>query len=127
MENQEIIIARAEWGAVAADLLRGCFSYPAILEEVAEQVRAGLAELYTADDGGGIVAAFVLRIDGREGVIVAASGPAALVTELLPHIEARFTGCEVFRIHTMRPAVARILAGRGYAAMPAEIVLRKAA
>lgn len=116
-------IAPASWGEVAAELLRDCFTVPGALELVAAQVEAGAASLFMVDQGDEIIAAFVLRVDGDEGVIVAASGPVSLILELLPHMEARFSGCRVMRIHTARPAVARMLSRRGYGA--AELVLRK--
>jgi hypothetical protein len=118
-----LTIAQASWGEVAAELLRDCFTVPGALEKVAAQVEAGVASLFMVDQGDEIVAAFVLRVDGDEGVIVAFGGPVALSLELLPHMEARFSGVRVIRAHTARPGVAHLLARREYGA--AEIVLRK--
>jgi hypothetical protein len=125
MENQKkLTIAPAGWGQVAADLLRECFTVSGALEMVGAQVESGRALLFTVDDGGGIVAAFVLRVDGTEGVIVAATGGLDLMPELLPLMEARFSGCSAVRIHTARAGLAKLLVARnGYGGQ--EIVLRK--
>lgn len=123
MSALPLTIAQASWGEVAAELLRDCFTVPGALEKVAAQVEAGIASLFMVDQGDEIVAAFVLRVDGDEGVIVAFGGPVALSLELLPHMEARFSGVRVIRVHTARPGVAHLLARREYDA--AEIVLRK--
>lgn len=126
MEKQKkLIVAPAAWGEAAADMLRNCFTVPGALEAVAHQVETGRAQLFTADDGGEIVAAFVLRVDGDEGVIVAANGPLSLIPALLPAMEQRFIGCRAVRVHTARPGLARVLTKHcGYGGQ--EIVLRKA-
>lgn len=125
MEKQaQLIVGRAAWGAAAAELLRDCFTVPGALEQVAQQVKRGRAKLFLADDGGGIVAAFVLRTEGAEGVIVAANAESIeLLPALLPHIEARFIGCKSVRFHTARAGLARMMMAHGYGGQ--EIVLRK--
>jgi hypothetical protein len=121
-----LIIAAAEWGEVIAAQLAPCFTVPGALALVADQVQAGIAQVFTVDDGGGIVGAFVLRVEGSEGVIVAAAGHlegVELLPLLLPQIEARFVGCSAVRVHTARPGLAKVMAGFGYQGQ--EIVLRK--
>lgn len=124
MDAQALTVRPAVWSDAAADMLAGCFTVPGALAHVASQVRAGIASLFEAvAESGEVVCRFVLRTEYAEGVIVAASGPADLVTALLPNMERRFTGCRSVRIHTARPAVARILAAAGYSGQ--EIVLRR--
>lgn len=126
MEKQKALtVAAADWGSPADELLAGCFTNAGALAQVRAQVESGQAQLFMADAGGEIVAAFVLRVDGVEGVIVAAAGPVELIPALLPHMEKRFVGCRAFRIHTARAGLARVLLAHGYDGQ--EIVLRKAA
>jgi len=123
--EKALTVARADWGPVAADLLADCYGDPVELAKVARQVEEGAASLFTADDGGEIVAAFVLRVDGDEGVIVAANARdgVELIPVLLPNMETRFTGCRTVRFHTARPGLAKLMQAFGYAGR--EIVLRK--
>lgn len=123
--EKPLTIAAADWGQVATDLLRECFTRPEALELVRGQVEAGRAALFTVDEGGEIVAAFVLRVDGDEGVIVAANSTDGLATfiALLPHVEQRFTGCKSVRFHTARPGLGKLMRSFGYGGQ--EIVLRK--
>lgn len=121
-----LIVAPAEWGTVAAELLAQCFTVPGALDQVAGQVQEGRAQLFAVDDGGGIIGAFVLRVDGGEGVLVAAAGKldgADLLPLLLPQIEGRFIGCHAIRIHTARPGLVKLLGALGYSGQ--EIVMRK--
>lgn len=127
MEKQEkkLTVAAADWGPVAADLLAGCFTVPGALATVARQVETGAASLFMADDGGEIVAAFVLRVDGDEGVIVAANSNEGvdMIPVLIPNIEGRFMNCRAVRFHTARPGLAKLMQAAGYAGQ--EIVMRK--
>lgn len=123
--EKTLTIARADWGQPAADLLADCFTVPDALDKVARQVEEGAASLFTVDDGGAIVAAFVLRVEGDEGVIVAANSTEGIdmFVALLPHVEERFQGCSAVRFHTARPGLAKIMQAHGYAGQ--EVVLRK--
>lgn len=119
-------IGAADWGAVLAGWLALCFDDPAALAGVARQVESGRATAFAADYDGEIVGAFVLRVDGDEGVIVAAAGDldgVSLVPLLLRHIEGRFNGCRAIRFHTVRPGLARVMAEHGYKGQ--EVVMRK--
>lgn len=126
-QNQEVLtIAPADWGQVLADILAPCFASEQTLIAVGRQVVEGRAIAFTADNGGGIVGAFVLRVDGDEGVIMAAAGElraVSLVPLLLPHIENKFIACKSIRFHTSRPGLAHIMSQYGYAGQ--EVVLRK--
>lgn len=126
METQpeKLTVLAAQWSPQAAELLRPCFTVPGALESVGGQVESGAAVLFVAlAETGEIMAAFVLRVDGNEGVIVAAVGPLPSIPALLPHIEARFIGCDAVRFHTARPAMVRIMAAAGYEGQ--EFVMRR--
>lgn len=121
-----LTIAPADWGDALAEILAPCFDRADDLAEVGAQIVQGRALAFTADDGGSIVGAFVLRVDGYEGVIVAAAGHldgVTLIPLLLPTIEAKFTGCKAIRFHTSKPGMARVMQQFGYRGQ--EIVLRK--
>lgn len=121
-----LIIAPAAWGEMLAAMLAACFTAPGALATVGAQVEDGRALAFTVDYCGEIVAAFVLRVEGAEGVIVAAAGRldgVDLIPALLPHIEDRFTGCRAIRFHTERPGLARLMAAAGYVGQ--EVVMRK--
>ena len=121
-----LTISPADWSALFAELLAPCFTVAGALDAVARQVEEGRASLFAADAGGEVVGAFVLRVDGGEGVIAAAAGRldgVDLVPALLPHIEARFVGCRAIRLHTPRPGLARLMAAQGYSGQ--EVVMRK--
>lgn len=125
-KNQTLTIAPADWGDACAGILRACFAEDRALLEVGRQVVQGRALLFAAETGGEIVGAFVLRVDGDEGVIVAAAGHldgVSLIPALLSHIESKFTGCRAIRFHTDNPAMARVMSRYGYAGQ--EVVLRK--
>ena len=101
----------------------------ASLADLRGQVDAGAA-LFAVREGARLVGAFVLRVDqtaqGSEGVIVAAGGNLPgfdFTVDLLPHVEALFSGVVAIRIHTARPGMARKLAAAGY--MPREMVFAK--
>ncbi|WP_293762599.1 hypothetical protein [uncultured Aquitalea sp.] len=88
------------------------------------QVLQGAA-LFAVEQGGRDVAAFVLRWEGPECVVVAAGGSlpgVSLLDVILPHIEKN-SQAEFVRIHSARPGMARKLAQHGYGV--AEIVYRK--
>lgn len=127
MEKPEkLTVLSAQWSPEAAELLRPCFTVAGALEQVGAQVESGRAVLFVAlAESGEMRAAFVLRVDGDEGVIVAAVGPLKSMPALLPHIEGRFMGCDSVRFHTSRPGVARLMAECGYTDDLPEIVLRK--
>jgi hypothetical protein len=94
-----------------------------------EQIRAQLdhgAQLFQVTHGNELIGAFVLRVDGDEGVIVTCTVKLEgvdMFTALLPSIEAMFNECKSIRFHTARPALARKMATLGYA--PAEMVCIK--
>lgn len=124
--EKSLTIAPALWGQVLAGLLAPCFTVPGALDAVAGQVESGRAHAFSLDYCGEIVGAFVLRVEGREGVIVAAAGlleGVDLTPIMLPHIESRFVGCDAVRFHTARPGMARLVAAHGYVGQ--EVVLRK--
>lgn len=90
----------------------------------AAQVIAG-GTLCVAAHAGHDVAAFLLRQDGPEIVVVAAVGAlpgVSLLDAILPHIEAT-TSAKWIRIHSSRRGMARQLARHGYTM--AEVVYRK--
>lgn len=124
--EKTLIVMAAEWGEVIAAILAPCFTVPGVLAAVGRQVEGGQALAFTADDGGEIVGAFVLRVEGDEGVVVAAAGKVDgvdLIHALLPQIESRFIGCRAIRFHTARAGLAKIMAHYGYTGQ--EIIMRK--
>ncbi len=121
---EKLTVLSAQWSPEAAELLRPCFTVAGALEQVGCQVESGRAVLFVAlAESGAMRAAFVLRVDGDEGVIVAAVGPLESLPALLPHMEKRFAGCRAVRVHTARPALVRILRAAGY--LPQEFVMRR--
>lgn len=121
-----LTVAPASWGPALAAILAPSCSVPGDLHSIGAQVESGQAVAFAVDDGGGIVAAFVLRVDGSEGVVVAAAGALgheSLISLLLPGIEARFVGCSAIRFHTERPGLARVMEKFGYVGQ--EVVMRK--
>lgn len=93
--------------------------------ELRAQFEAGAA-LFFARCGLELVGAYLLRVDGREGVILAAAGDGRgvdLVGLFLPVIEQQFVGVDSIRVHTSRPGMVRRLQAAGYE--PREIVLSK--
>lgn len=88
-----------------------------------EVIAGGL--LFAVEHDGQDVAAFLLRQDGAEVVIVAAAGKLpgiSLLDVILPHIEAT-CGARWVRIHSARRGMAKQLAKHGYGV--AEVVYRK--
>lgn len=121
-DPQTLTIEPGQWGA-AADRLIGLAAPFGTLSDIRAQVESGAARLFYAKHEGGIVLAFVLRVDttanGDEGVIVAAGGDMQgidLTASCLPAIESLFLNCARIRYHTQNPALARKLSRLGYAA-----------
>ena len=116
----------APWSQAMADLLAPCVTNAAALVAIGRQVVNGVATGFLVSAGGRHVAAFVLRVDGDEGVIVAGAGRmngVKLLQTLMPSIEARFSGCRSIRFHTARPGMTRVMARLGYRG--AEVVMQK--
>lgn len=124
-EPQALTLEPGQWGADADRLIAQALQH-ASPADIRHQVEHLGARLFYVRHAGAIVAAFVLRVDGREGVIVAAAGDlpgADLCASCIPAIESLFVGCSSIRYHTASPALARKLARMGYAAR--EIVCMK--
>ncbi len=126
--EKNLTIEPAEWSPAVAMWLTLALQH-ASLADLRGQVDAGAA-LFAVREGARLVGAFVLRVDqtaqGSEGVIVAAGGNLPgfdFTVDLLPHVEALFSGVVAIRIHTARPGMARKLAAAGY--MPREMVFAK--
>ncbi|BBF85398.1 hypothetical protein DLM_1782 [Aquitalea magnusonii] len=82
-------------------------------------------KLFAVEHDGADVAAFLLRWESSECVIVAAGGSlpgVSLLDVIVPHIE-RNCRADFVRIHSARPGIARKLARHGYGV--AEVVYRK--
>ena len=103
----------------------------ATLDDIKFQVANG-AQLFEVEDGaGGVLAAFVLRVDRLAcrtvGVIVAAGGAAPgvdLTASIVPHIEKNmFVGVDAVSVHTERAGLVKKLSRQGYRV--AEIILEK--
>lgn len=127
MENREkvLTIAPREWSPEVAALLARAFTH-GNPEVIGDEVRDGRAGLFGVCQGDTLGAVFVLRVDGDEGVIVAAAGEVPgvdMTAEVLPHVERIFSDVRRIRIHTSRPGLAKKLTRQGYGA--AEIVLFK--
>lgn len=124
----EVTLSAAPWSASAAALLAG-HETPETVEWFKREVERGRSVLYQVEQGGELLAAIVVRIDaepeGLEAVIASAAGSAGfdLTANILPAIEARFSGVNSIRIHTSRAGLCRKLTRQGYE--QAEIVLRK--
>lgn len=122
-----LTIAAAPWSVSVADLLAPCVASDAALIAIGRQVVGGVASAFVARNHDGFaVGAFVLRVDGDQGVIVAAAGDlqgVSLIPALLAHIEARFIGCRSIRFHTGRPGMAHVMGQCGYRG--AEVVMQK--
>lgn len=124
-EPQELTLEPGAWGPDADRLIAQAVQH-ASPADIRHQVENLGARLFYVRQAGAIRAAFVLRVDGREGVIVAAAGDlpgADLTASCMPAIESLFVGCDAIRYHTARPALARKLATLGYQAR--EIVCMK--
>lgn len=125
---EKLTIAPASWGPDVAAWLDRARGAASLADLEAQAGEGGRVFAIMAD--GETVGAFLLRVDqtadGPEGVIVAAAAELAgidMVASCLPGIEALFVDVRAIRYHTARPALARRLAGLGYA--PAELVCRK--
>lgn len=108
------------------ELLAPAIDNERALAGVGRQVVEGAATAFIVEDDGDLVAAFVLRVDDDEGVVVAAGGKGrgyGLIDALLPAIEARFHGCRAIRFHTARPGLARLMLKNGYVGQ--EVVMCK--
>ncbi|MCK9991398.1 MAG: hypothetical protein RugAbin2_02412 [Rugosibacter sp.] len=124
--TKALSVSPAGWGEALAELLAPAFTSEEALIGVGRQVVEGLASAFIVEDEGELVAAFVLRVDDDEGVVVAASGSGQnvrLIPALLASIEARFYGCSAIRFHTARPGLARVMQEYGYVGQ--EVVMRK--
>lgn len=126
MEAQKgLIVERAgEWSPEAERLLSLACVH-ATPGELKGQFEAGAALFFARCDGE-VVGAYLLRVDGSEGVIIAAAGDGRgidLVGTLLPVMERQFLNCATVRIHTSRAGMVRRLTEAGYE--PREIVLAK--
>lgn len=121
-----LTVEPCEWSAQVADVLARAFTH-GNTHDLGRDVRDGRAALFGVRQGGELAGAwFVLRIDGDEGVIVAAAGAVPgvdLVADVVPEIEGMFRGVRRIRIHTSRPGMVKKLARQGYGA--AEVVLFK--
>lgn len=102
----------------------------ATIADIKHQVRNGAQLFELVNQGGGVVGAFVLRVDTLAcrtvGVLVAAGGAVEgvdLTALILPKIETMFYGCDAISVHTERPGLARKLSRQGY--RTAEIILEK--
>lgn len=125
-------LSSGRWNAWAESELQRALPY-APVNGIREQVQAGIATLFTVRFQRRRVACYVLRVDGDEGVIVAAAGAfndaerageVSLTKVLLGRIENQFKNVRAVRIHTARPGLVRRLTAAGY--QPQEFVLRKA-
>lgn len=119
-------VDQAPWSQTMAELLAPCVTNAAALVAIGRQVVNEVATGFLVSAGDRPVAAFVLRVDGDEGVIVAGAGRlngVKLLETLMPGIEARFHGCRSIRFHTARPGMAKVMAKMGYRG--AEVVMQK--
>jgi|GEM_PF-6492087 len=93
--------------------------------EMRAQWEAGAA-LFLVKRGGTMIGAYLLRVDGDEGVILAGAGDGGgidLVGVVVPIMEQQFVGVRSIRVHTSRPGMLRRLVAQGYEAR--EMVLAK--
>lgn len=128
---QALVIAKEDWTEEARSLMGWAFPYLSNsdqreLKRIESMVNDGSATLFMARMSGVAVLAYVLSIEGSEGIVQVAAGnlPGVDLTGLLmPEIEKKFVGCASVRIHTARPGLAKKLAKQGYSAK--EIVLVK--
>lgn len=130
-ENEAITITSEQWTEEAHSLIK--WAFPNLSAADADTMRGikhsvctGKASLFIARLSGVAVLAYVLSVEGKEGVVLVAAGnvPGVDLTAIvLPEIEKKFIGCESVRIHTARPGLAKKLAKQGYGAK--EIVLVK--
>lgn len=130
-ENQALTITAEQWSEDAHSLIE--WAFPNLSQADAETMRGikhsvctGKSTLFIARLSGVAVLAYVLTVEGTEGVVTVAAGNVPgvdLTAVVLPEIEKKFIGCESIRIHTARPGLAKKLAKQGYAAR--QIILVK--
>lgn len=116
--EKSLTIEPATWCAQTDHLIGQALQH-ATPAEIRHQVEHCGARLFHIKHGAAIVGAFVLRVDGNEGVIVAATAKLDgidMVGACMPAIEAMFIGCNSIRYHTARPALVRKMARLGYVA-----------
>lgn len=112
----------------------GAFLLPALdhdanaLTLIRDRCAAGLFQLLGVFDGDDLIAACVIRVDGDEGVIVAAGGHwqgGGLVEMLLPVLELGFknAGLSSVRVETFRRGLMEKISRTGY--RPAFVAFRK--
>lgn len=79
------------------------------LEQLREQVRAGIAEVWQLEG-----LHLLTRVEGKELVVCCGIGDG--LSRLAPFIRAaaKKQGCETIRYHSQRPALARLLTGYGF-------------
>lgn len=123
-QSGALTVEAVAWCEEAGEMLADSLFSAANVAELKAQAEAG-AVLFRVHRDGKTAAYYLLRVDGREGVLVAAAGrdEIDLTAAVLPHIERQFIGCEGLRIHTGRPGLVRKLAALGYGGV--EFVLRK--
>lgn len=125
-----MLVRPATWTEQNEAMIRRALA-TATLDDIKFQVANG-AQLFEVEDGaGGVLAAFVLRVDRLAcrtvGVIVAAGGAAPgvdLTASIVPHIEKNmFVGVDAVSVHTERAGLVKKLSRQGYRV--AEIILEK--
>lgn len=131
LHEQTLTITREGWTDEAHALIGWAFPNlsekdKATMQRIENDVANGAASLFIARMSGVAVLAYVLEVQGREGVVTVAAGnvPGVDLTGIvMPEIEKKFLGCDTVRIHTARAGLAKKLAKQGYQAQ--EIVLIK--
>lgn len=132
MEKDEALTIRKEGWSGEVQILMG-WAFPQLsaqdqrtVDRIILDVTTGAATLFVARLSGVAVLAYVLSVEGRQGVVQVAAGSLPgvdLTSVVLPEIEKKFIGCDSVRIHTARPGLAKKLSKQGYAAK--EIILVK--
>ena len=129
---EQIFIEPSKWDSEAALLLIPALPHDPdfTINDLAYSVNMGESTLFTVTDNDGIVkAAFVLRKEGSEMVMVAVGGhlQGASVTGLLsPYVEevAAQNGCASIRTHTRKKGIERLAIKAGWER--SEVIYRKA-
>lgn len=121
-------VIAGEWNAQAAFWLLDACDDTYTLDALAYDVQRGACSVFHVFDGQIQVAAFVLRLDGIDLVVVAAGGylPHSSLYELItPYVEklARENGAKFLRGHTDRRGVGRLMENAGW--QLSEYVYRK--
>lgn len=123
-DSQALTIEAGDWGPDADVWLSKALAH-STLDDLRGQVQAGASLFYFKHEAV-TVGALLLRVDGDEGVIVAAAVELSGVDMMgtcMPAIERMFIGCKTVRYHTNNPAVLRKMARHGY--RPREIIAVK--